>query len=331
MARDHARVNVSIWGSSKFRALTPQAQHLYFVLVTSSSLSYAGVADWRPKRLAALAGGWTVEAVESAAAELHATRTVLIDPETEEALIRSWVKWDGLINQPRMAVSVANAYADTASSILRGVIVHELRKLREAQPDLPGWAKSKLLEVLGEVQFDPSETPNYPQSEVVFGPNQTSPTPAPSPAPPPSPAPSPIGEGGVGGTLHPETPSGETTHRPPEKQSGKRRSQSPIPEDWSPTESHQQRAEELGLDVHTEADRFVNHALSKGRRLVDWDAGFRNWLAQEVKYAQDRKSRPQFAPKGQAKEDANLANLADWVQSKQQAQDALPFPGGDPA
>lgn len=86
--------------------------------------------------------------------------------------------------------------------MIRGVIVHELRKLKSAKPELKGWGKEKLTEVLDEPEIDPNETPVYPlpevrfganqssvsgshlaQTEVQLGPNQTSPTPAPAPAP----------------------------------------------------------------------------------------------------------------------------------------------------
>lgn len=201
MARDHARVNIAIWGSTEFRTLSPAAQHLYFVLVTSSTLNYAGVADWRPKRLAALSESWTEDDVNRAAHELSRERVVIIDEDTEEALVRTWIKHDGLIDQPRMAVSVANAYAGISSIMIRGVIVHELGKLKESKPALKGWAKPKLLEVLDEPETDPNETRIYPlpevqlgangsqsetadlgQTEVRLGPNQTSATPAPTPA-----------------------------------------------------------------------------------------------------------------------------------------------------
>lgn len=123
-------------------------------------------------------------------------------------------------------------------------------------------------------------------------------------------------------------PKGSVGGTPP---AGRRKPAKPIPEDWSPTTSHEAKAKSLDLDVHAEADSFINHAISTDRRQADWDASFHRWLAQEVKYRQERSSRPQFAPKGQAKEDANLANLADWVKSKEAQQHQLPFPGGDPA
>ena len=52
-----------------------------------------------------------------------------------------------------------------------------------------------------------------------------------------------------------------------------------IPEDWKPTTQHAQQAEEKGVDLSSEAFRFRNHAISVDRRLVNWNAGFTNWLA----------------------------------------------------
>lgn len=182
MARDHARVNIAIWASTEFRELSPAAQHLYFVLVTSSTLNYAGVADWRPRRLSALAGGWAESDVTAAARELSEARVLIIDGDTEEALVRTWIKHDGLIDQPRMAVSVANAYAGVSSLTIRGVIVHELTKLKASKPELKGWVKPKLLEVLDEPSVDPADTPVYAQTEVALGPNESSVSPSPATA-----------------------------------------------------------------------------------------------------------------------------------------------------
>jgi len=158
MARTFAYVKVSIWDDDDWRDLRPPAQHLYFVLLTSPTLSHCGTVDWRPKRIAKLAGGWTVEAVEAAAAELIERLYLVVDEDTEEALIRSFVRHDGLMNQPKMAVAMATAHSTVASKILRGVVVHELRRLREDQPNLKGWGP-KALEVLGKGSVDPSTYP----------------------------------------------------------------------------------------------------------------------------------------------------------------------------
>lgn len=51
-----------------------------------------------------------------------------------------------------------------------------------------------------------------------------------------------------------------------------------IPDTWEPNDTHQAKANEKNLDLAHEAETFRNHAQAHDRRLVDWDAGFRNWL-----------------------------------------------------
>src|SRR5690606_36164469 len=72
MARDHARVNVTIWGDPDFRALPAPAQHLYLTLWTAPRLSYCGVHDWRPGRIAARSTGLTADDIETIAQCLEA-------------------------------------------------------------------------------------------------------------------------------------------------------------------------------------------------------------------------------------------------------------------
>lgn len=160
MAREHAPIRLDIWGDDDWTdLLSPAAQHLYFVLLTSPSLSYAGVGDWRPGRIAQLARGWTTRAVQAAAAELIEHLFIVVDEDTEEYLIRSFVKHDGLLKNPKVSVSFANAYADLASRSLRGVIVHQLLRLHEKQPALKGWGVDRVAEILTRKTVDPAALP----------------------------------------------------------------------------------------------------------------------------------------------------------------------------
>lgn len=61
-----------------------------------------------------------------------------------------------------------------------------------------------------------------------------------------------------------------------------------LPDDWTPNDGHQEIADDAGLAVAAEADKFRDHAAANGRTLKDWDAGFRNWLRKgaEMKGAQ---------------------------------------------
>jgi hypothetical protein len=200
MARDHAQIRLDMWGDDDWRKLSVPAQHLYMLLLTSPSLSFCGVADWRPARIAQLAADWSTDDVLKAAAELSDRLFLVIDDETEEVLIRSFVRHDGLMKMPNMATAMATSHAGIASARLRGVVVHELRKLHEKQPDLAGWKSKRALAVLERNAIDPSVNPSGNPSvkgsvkgsddpEPKGSPNPSV-NPSPSPTPAPTPAPS---------------------------------------------------------------------------------------------------------------------------------------------
>jgi hypothetical protein len=159
--KDHARVNLDIWGNEDWLDLSPAAQHLYFILWTSPQLSYCGAGDWHPGKIAKKAKGWTPARVEAAAAELSRELFIIIDTETDEYLLRSWVKHDGLWRGPNMAVSMANARADLASRMLRGVIVHEVLKLKKRDPESNSWKREAVVNMLDQTPIDPADIPSF--------------------------------------------------------------------------------------------------------------------------------------------------------------------------
>ena len=158
MLRDGPRVRphqLSIWQDDDWRDLSPLARYLYFTLLTSATLSHCGVADWRPARIAAL-NGMTAGEVEHFGAELIEALYLVVDEGSEEVLIRSFIRNDGLMKQPKMAVAMASAHGSVASQGIRGVIVHELNRLREDYPNLSGWGSEKASELLRLRSVDPS-------------------------------------------------------------------------------------------------------------------------------------------------------------------------------
>lgn len=160
--KDHARINLDIWANEDWLDLTPPAQHLYFVLWTSPQLSYCGTGEWRPGKIAAKAKGWTAEAVCDAAVELSRRLFLIIDTETEEFVVRSWIKHDGLWKSPNMAVAMAKSYADLASRTLRGVVVFEVSKLRERHPGCSSWGRDVVVDLLKQKPIDPMTLLFYP-------------------------------------------------------------------------------------------------------------------------------------------------------------------------
>jgi hypothetical protein len=49
------------------------------------------------------------------------------------------------------------------------------------------------------------------------------------------------------------------------------------------------------LNVLAEADKFRDHAQSTGRTLVDWDAGFRNWIRKSAEGKAERKTSEPYS------------------------------------
>jgi hypothetical protein len=184
MAREYAQIKLAIWADDDWRDLSPMARYLYLTLLTSPTLSHCGVADWRPARIAALCG-MTPDEVEEYGGELVAALYLVIDDESEEVLIRSFVRNDGLMKQPKMAVAMASAHAAVASQTIRGIIVHELKRLREDFPTLNGWGSERATELLGLRSVDPSSYPLGKGKATPFGKGSIKgcPTPAPTPTP----------------------------------------------------------------------------------------------------------------------------------------------------
>ncbi len=164
MARDFGQVRLSIWNDDDFIDLTPAAQHLYIVLLSSPGLSWVGVNDWRPGRLCSRANGWSKRDVIQAAGELARALFIVIDPDTEEVLVRSFVRNDGFMKQPNLATSMARSFAVVGSRKLQGIIVHELQRLKEEHPDIAGWKSEEASNLLKKRAIDPSVDPQFDPS-----------------------------------------------------------------------------------------------------------------------------------------------------------------------
>lgn len=155
MARDHARIRLDLGSDPDWRDLTHDAQWLYTHLLISPTLNLLGVGDWRPARIAATTPDLTANDVEVFAAELERGWFVLIDRDSEESLIRSFVKHDGLLDSPNMVKAMVKAYPLIASRTLRAVAVGQVVRQRIKSPELKGW--SGIGDLLDKPSMDPAE------------------------------------------------------------------------------------------------------------------------------------------------------------------------------
>lgn len=161
MAREYAAILCSIWGDPDWRQLTGEAQHLYLQLLTQGSLSFCGVTDYYPKRLAVVNINWTTDTVNEAASLLVERGYIVIDEDTDEVWIRSFVRHDGLLKKPNVAVAMAKNYQGIVSLRIRRAFVRELLRLREDErfADLTAWGTAKVAELLREPSEEPAGEP----------------------------------------------------------------------------------------------------------------------------------------------------------------------------
>ncbi|MFC7330792.1 hypothetical protein [Marinactinospora rubrisoli] len=130
MARSYAQIKSGIWQDEHFVSrLSESAQRLYFLLLSQPNLNSAGVLPLQERRWKKLARDSTDATVTAALAELHAHWYVIVDEDTEEVLIRTFIRNDGLWRQPNVLKSALGHVENTMSATLRAVLRHELSRL----------------------------------------------------------------------------------------------------------------------------------------------------------------------------------------------------------
>ncbi|WP_410673789.1 hypothetical protein [Amycolatopsis sp. cmx-4-68] len=129
VARDHARIDLQIWNDEDFRALSVVAKLLYVQLFSQARLTYAGVLDLAVKRWSRPHPDLDLTEMRAALAELDAARFVVIDQDTEELLVRSFIRNDELYKQPNVLRGALRVAFEIESPILRAALAAELRRL----------------------------------------------------------------------------------------------------------------------------------------------------------------------------------------------------------
>lgn len=129
MARDHARLYVHIWTDPDFIELSAVAKLIYLQLLSQPKLAYSGVLDLAAKRWARSHPDLDVATVRAALSELDAARFLVVDQETEEVLVRSFIRRDELWKQPNMLRGALRVAFEIVSPILRAALARELRRL----------------------------------------------------------------------------------------------------------------------------------------------------------------------------------------------------------
>jgi len=127
MANAAGFIQESIWRDSDWRRLSRNAQAMYMQLLSQKELDCAGLLPLQPNKWAKGCGQLTAEQVMNDLAELQDGRFIVFDTETDELLVRTYIRNSNVAKSPNMRRSAARSARLAASHRIRSVLAAELR------------------------------------------------------------------------------------------------------------------------------------------------------------------------------------------------------------
>jgi hypothetical protein len=147
------------------------AQWLYDALVSQAALTQCGAMEWKPKQVRKLAAALSLEVLEAALQELREGLFIVLDEDVDVLLVRSFIRNDVELSNRNMMVSVVKAWHQIGSIELKQIVIFELLRLRDEQPELAIWAHKDMVEAFHTTPpLDPQKFTGYmkPGDDVDF-------------------------------------------------------------------------------------------------------------------------------------------------------------------
>lgn len=121
MARSYGALKVAVWeAGSGFRNLTQLAQWCYVLLISQPQLNNLGVLPYTPEKWVRFASGLTHETLDAGLGELDYLRYIVVDLDTGELLVRTFIKHDKVWQQPSLITNARKLIREVESDIIRG-------------------------------------------------------------------------------------------------------------------------------------------------------------------------------------------------------------------
>lgn len=128
-SNEYGKIFKRAWGDPDFKSLTAAEQLLYLKLISQPDISLAGVLTYAPTRWATQTHGLVVADIEQTFVGLAGKNYAISDLDTQEVLVRSYIRNDLGWRSPRTMIGIANAVGRVLSPTLRGIISRELMRL----------------------------------------------------------------------------------------------------------------------------------------------------------------------------------------------------------
>lgn len=144
MARKYANVLTAIWRDADFRALPATAQRTYMMLFSQPDISAAGTLPLTVGRWSRFAVDTKPDDLRADFATLERARFLVVDEETEELLVRTFIAWDGGANNPKRQPVIRSACEAVASTRIRAALAGVLKRLTFPEEYRPDWYADSL-------------------------------------------------------------------------------------------------------------------------------------------------------------------------------------------
>lgn len=158
MARTYGLLKVSIWEpNSDFRQLPPLPQWAYVMLISQPQLNNLGIVPYTPERWVRFAIGLTVEDLEGAIDDLEEEGFVIVDRNTAELLVRTFIKHDKVWSQPKLVTNARKLIWEVESETIRNYLAkrHPWLLDSRSKEEIELWEASQ-----ATLTETPSDTPN---------------------------------------------------------------------------------------------------------------------------------------------------------------------------
>lgn len=190
MSQDYVAVFRSRWSTDDdWRALSPQAQWTYDMLLQHPDRNEAGVLSLTVKKWTRLAHGLDVAWLRAGMAELDAAGFIVVDEDTEEVLVRSFIRRAEVYKHVRLFLNALRAVSEVESDRLKSALGQELVRLPKVHipaaktPPTPGNTQAiaeahqaqARLDLLAAILFDsppdpPGQATDHPMAHPMSHP-----------------------------------------------------------------------------------------------------------------------------------------------------------------
>jgi len=161
---------VTIWTNRDFTALVQEDQRTYLMLTTQPGINLCGVVPITWGRWTTTTADCTADSLRASLDRLKAARFIVVDYGTDELLVRTFIRHDGVWRNKKTRAGMFNQRQSIVSDKIRAALDTEIERCRLAQDD-----PSSIV----DDEWDRAFPDGIPSQE--------SPPPPPPPSPPPPP------------------------------------------------------------------------------------------------------------------------------------------------